>query len=237
MAEKTRIEHLAKYAQMKIYYYFIFLLFACSVGTDLSGDYSSRLIPYSVILNKDSTFSYRYKFTFDYEYSFGKWSRLNKNTIVLISHFKEKLLLLKVQQSKMTEGEKSNLSIKTPDLEREYYECLIFVNDFLYTKEKCDSIISISIKEPIENFYLGLTADRKIDPLLATRALDTLYTEKFISKPSMYGKYEVEIIYNDSLFNYKVFNHETIKVTRKGLKFYDYRRKKRETIPKKNDLM
>jgi hypothetical protein len=217
-----------------LYLFFAVVLSACFASKEISGEYSSRRMPYVFNLNKDSTFFYRYRFQFDTEYSLGRWHKSGKNAIALNSHYKEKLLRLKVQQANIIDMSDSiNLSIITPDFNRKYYECLIFVNDTLHAKEKCDSIISVSIRKPVGDIFLGFTADRTVDPLLASRALDTVYTEKLYPKADTFDKYTLRIIYNDSLFNYKVFDNEIFKITRKGLIFYDSKRKTRQTIPKK----
>ncbi len=214
----------------------LYLFCGCILGmfcsNEISGEYSSRRIPYVFTLNKDSTFFYRYHFQFDNEYSLGRWHKSGKNTVTLNSHYKEKLLRLQVQQdNNINRGDNVNLNIVTPDFDREYYECLIFVNDTLHAKQKCDSIISVSIKKPVQDVFLGFTADRTADPLLASRLLDTLYTEKLYPKSDAFDKYTLRIAYNDSLFNYKVFDNEVFKITRKGLIFYDSKRKVRQTMP------
>ena len=209
----------------------LFLFCNCSPGSKLSGVYSGNRTYTTFVLKDDSTFSYQYKFEFDYKYSIGKWSRVGKNTISLNSHYKEKLLQLKTEQS-IDSSDNIDLTIITPGFERKYYECLIFINDSLYAKHKCDSVISLSVRKPVENVFLGLTADLKADTILITRSLDTIYTEKFYPKPDTFNKYTLRIAYNDSLFNYKIFNNEILKISRKGLIFYDPKQKVRQTIPK-----
>ena len=216
---------------VSIYLFFVVMLSACSTSKEISGEYSSRRIPYVFNLNKDSTFFYRYKFEIDYEYSLGRWNKTGKNAVVLNSHYKERLLQLETEHDKTGKIDVISLNIVTPDFDRKYYECLIFVNGALHAKQKCDSTISESIRKPVENIFLGFTADRTVDPLLATRALDTVYTEKFYPQAA-FDKYTLRIVYNDSLFSYRVFDNETFKITRKGLIFYDPKRKTRQTIPK-----
>ena len=58
---------------------------------------------------------------------------------------------------------------------------------------------------------------------MPTRSLDTLSTDKFFPKATTTNKAKIDIILNDSLFNYRIFNNEVLKITRKGLRFYDYR--------------
>lgn len=217
---------------VSLYLFFIVVFSACSTLSEISGDYYSSRAPYSFTLNEDSTFIYRYKFEIDYEYSLGKWSKAGKNAVVLNSHYKEKLLQLRTEYSNTVKSDDISLNIVTPDFDREYYECLIFVNGALLAKQKCDSIISVTIRKPVEDVYLGFTADRTINPFIGTRILDTVYTEKLYPQ-SAFDKCTLRIVYNDSLFNYRVFDSESFKITKKGLIFNDPKRKTRQTLPKK----
>lgn len=203
-----------KHYNIRLIVFILFIFCNCSSGLKLSGVYSGNRTYTTFILNDDSTFSYRYKFEFDYEYSLGRWSKIGKNTVALNSHYKEKLLQLKTEHNTGS-SEKIYLTIVTPNFDRKYYECLIFINDSLYTKQKCDSTISVSVRKPVKNVFLGFTADLKADPLLATRALDTVYTETLYLQSDTFDKYTLRIVYNDSFFNYKVFVNETFKITRK----------------------
>lgn len=218
---------------VNVYLFFLVVLSACSNLKEISGEYSSRQIPYVFYLNKDSTYYYHYQFQFDSEYSFGKWRKIGKRAIMLNSQYEKKLLQLKSEHNNTVTKDHIIFNIVTPDFNRKYYECLIFVNGALRTRQKCDSTISVSIRKPIEDVFLGFTADRAVDPLLATRALDTVYTEKFYPQAALYDKYTLRIVYNDSLFNYKVFDNEVLKITRNGLIFYDPKRKTKQTIPKR----
>jgi hypothetical protein len=64
--------------------------------------------------------------------------------------------------------------------------------------------------------FFKLNADERIP----ARFLDSLITEKYFLKSNGSKNLKVDILYKDSLFNYKVFNGEIIKIKRKGMKFY-----------------
>jgi hypothetical protein len=215
----------------RLYIIFVVLIYSCSPGAELSGRYASKQHPYSLTLNSDSTFSYRYKFEYDYEYSVGRWSKISKNTVTLNSHYKRKVLEFTIEHDTASR-DNTDLTIITPDFRRKYYECLIFINDTLHAKQKCDSILSVSLGKSVDNVFFGFTADLQADPLLAARTLDTLYTTKFYPKDDVVGKSTLRVIYNDSLFNYKIFDSDVFKITRKGLIFNDPERKTIQTIPR-----
>lgn len=227
------VKNTEKMKLVNLYLFFLVAVSACANLKEISGEYSSRQIPYVFYLNKDSTFYYHYQFQFDSEYSFGKWRKIGKKAVILNSHYKKKSLQLISEHNNTVTEDHIIFNIVTPDFNRNYYECLIFVNGALWTRQKCDSTISVSIRKPIMDVFLGFTADRKIDPLLATRALDTIYTEKLYPQDAPYDKYTLRIVYNDSLFNYKVFDDEVLKITKKGLIFYDPKRKTKQSIPKR----
>jgi len=198
------------------------LIYSCSSIIEVSEDYSSSETPYSFNLGKDSVFDYRYKFEFGYEYSQGIWSKIGNNEIVLNSRVKNRTLQLKVKESIAHEAEQENffyVNINMPDSDKNYYQCMIFINDTLYGKRSCDSIASILISSPIKNIFFKLSADVR----MPTRFMDTLTTDKFSPRLSIGNKTKIDIIFKDSLFNYRVFNDEILKVTRKGLKFRDSR--------------
>lgn len=219
---------------MRPYVFFIFLLFSCSSSREVPGEYLSSKSPYSLILNKDSTFSYRYKFEFAYKYSSGTWNKTGKNKIILNSYIKERRLPLKIYESGNNEENKSNVNflsvnVDISDADKKYYWCEIFINDALYEKINCDSLSSISITPPINSVFFGLTADERIPG----RFLDTLYTDKFFPKSNSANKLKADISYIDSLFNYRVFNNEVLKMTRKGLNFYNYQSSEWQSLPKR----
>lgn len=208
--------------RMRLFMYSFFLLCSCSSSIKLPGNYSSKNIPYSFTLNPDSTFDYRYKFEFAYEHSQGKWKKAGRNEIVLTSYIQNKSLPLKVQYLDAHEIGQANffsVNISMPDTDKNYYQCMIFINDTLYQKRNCDSIDSILITSPVRSIFFKLSTDIR----MPTRLLDTLSTDKFIPRSSTANREKISIVLSDSLFNYRVFNKEALRVTRRGLRFYDSR--------------
>jgi hypothetical protein len=208
------------------------LLLGCFSNKEITGVYSSIKSPFSLTLREDSTFSYRYKFQFAYEYSEGTWSRIGKNKIILNSYTKSRIIPLQVEENFFNE-DKSNsnllsVDVGMPDKEKSFYRCSVYINDTLYSKKRCDSL-SILVNKPISNFLFAINADE----VIPNRFIDTLYTEKFSTKKTIGNKLKVTFLYNDSLFNYRVFNNEVVKVSKKGLKFFAAQDNKLHFLPKK----
>lgn len=210
----------------------LFSIYACRSTIQLPGDYSSNNVSYSFILNADSTFIYRYKYQFAYEYSQGTWFEFSRKRVVLNSRVKDRAVPLQVyglDNDGIDSVNYFSISVNLSDNDLKYYQCLIFINDTLYGKRSCDSLSSITIASPVRDIYFKISADiRK-----PTRSLDTLCTVKYFTKSFNANKKQVDIIINDSLFNYRVFDNDILKVTEKGLKFYDSIRAHLISIPKK----
>jgi hypothetical protein len=204
--------------------FFLVIIYSCSSSVNLSGNYSSSHSPHSFNLNKDSTFSYRYKFEFAYGYSKGTWSKIEGSKILLNSQIKSRVLIVNEHAlgsiGSLDSPSYFSINVNIPNADRASYRCLIFVNDTLYGKASCDSLSPISIPTSIKDIYFGITAGVTIP----ARFLDTLYTEKMFPKSRTANKDKIDISYNDSLFNYRVFNNEILRISKKGLEFNDGKR-------------
>lgn len=205
------------------------LFISCSSGLKLTGVYYDNKSPVTFTIKDDSTFNYRYKFEFDYKYSDGYWSKRGEKKVALTSNLQSKVLPLTVSEY---EGINSiDVSINMPDLEKAYYQCSVFVNDSFFIKKRCDSMTSIFIGKPISSLFFRLNADVR----MPTRFLDSLITEKYFSKSNGSKSLKVDILYKDSLFNYKVFSGEILKFTRKGMKFYSSENDRWIYLPRKKE--
>jgi hypothetical protein len=218
---------------MKLYLVlFTFLLSGCFSNKEIAGVYSSSKSPFSLTLRDDSTFSYRYKFQFAYEYSEGTWSRIGKNKIILNSYIKSRIIPLQVEEN-IFNGDKTDSNILSvdvgmPDKEKSFYQCSVYINYTLYSKKRCDSL-SVLVNKPVSNFLFAINANE----VIPNRFIDTLYTEKFSTKKTIGNKLKVRFLYNDSLFNYRVFDNEVVKVSKKGLKFFANQDNGSHFLPKK----
>jgi len=203
---------------MKFYILLTVFLYGCTSVRNIDGVYWSDKSPCKFTMNKDSTFSFEYRFQFQYEHATGTWSRAGKSKYVLNSFVKNKRLPASVSETKSDKEDNSNFlsaSIQIPN--QAYYRCEIFINDTLYEKRSCDSLSSIVIAKPMRSLFLGICADERIPG----RLLDTLYTEKFYPRSEYRNNLKMDISYIDSLFNYRIFNNETIRIANKKLVFYD----------------
>jgi hypothetical protein len=196
------------------------LLYGCHPDRQLAGNYWSNKSPYFFSLNRDSTFDYRCKFQFVYQISHGTWHKVAKNKVVLNSSIKDRTLSLNAKELSSDKNDPKNLfyvSINIPDTEKKYYQCMVFVNDNFYEKSNCDSFNSVLVGFPINNIQFKISAD----PRMPGRLFDTLSTKKFSPQSSTSNKKELEILFSDSLFNYRIFDSDTITLTKKGIRFID----------------
>ncbi|PUZ19688.1 hypothetical protein GA0116948_12319 [Chitinophaga costaii] len=108
------------------------------------------------------------------------------------------------------------ISINIPEDKRNYYQCMVFVNDSLYVNKRFDSLPYLSIGSPVKIIFFKLSADVSIP----ARFLDTLTTDTFFPKSDMANSSKIDIVFNDSLFNYQVFNNDILKITKGKFKIF-----------------
>jgi len=195
-------------------------LAGCSPGQPVAGTYASGGSPHSFILRPDSTFSYRYQFQFGYRYSSGTWRRGGKRALVLNSYISDRTLPLKVVELPAGGGDLGNIfSVNTgvTGPGKGYYRCMVYVNDTLFVTASCDTFSNVRVSFPVKSIFFKLSADARMPSIF----LDTLSTEKFRPVNGMGNKVKIDIGYNDSLFNYRVFNNEEVRMSKKGLTFHD----------------
>ena len=229
--------------------YMAVLFFGCSSKISVVGRYVSKSNPDSFHFNADSTFYYKYNNYHVNQYSSGKWAQLKGKKVVLNSSIQTRDILLKVNQGLDTinTGSSIKLNFETK-LDLENYKATIFINDTLYAfkganlivptgltiqefeKEvnvedvyfrytRCDSLLSLRLNSPIKSLFLKII---KYEIKSTHLSRFPLQTKKYIS--STYGKYtnlEINVSFNDSLFNYRLFNNEKIKIRSKELLFFN----------------
>jgi hypothetical protein len=204
---------------MRVSLVILILLMTSCVSKTIIGTYVSKKSPYRFDIMKDSTFRYQYKFQFAYEYSSGYWKSAGRNKIKLKSNITDKSIPVVIKENNISDSTSSsmilNIETNISKSDVSYYQCLIYIDDSLYLRKNCDSLFSIITKIPRNNIYLRLTADSRIP----ARCLDTLTSSKCFLKNRNINKLDVKLNINDSLFNYKVFDDEKIKVFCKKLKY------------------
>jgi hypothetical protein len=146
--------------------------------------------------------------------------RYHGSEVLLNSVYKDRTLPIQAMEYGTQEFGASNflsVEVNIPDEEKPNYRCLIFINDTLCTMKTCDSLSAITIPSSIRSLYFRFSGDEKV-PI---RMQDTLSTDRYFPNATMGNKMKIRIQLNDSLFNYRVFDNEVYKVTRKGLRYYD----------------
>jgi len=205
---------------MKAYYivFLAFLLSSC-ISEKIIGTYSNRSLPVKFIIKSDSTYEFKYHQGFQYQYSSGTWRVINKRKIVFQSYLKNKFVELNVDE-KSEEGVRENqrqLNIESniANDEKKYYKYLIFTDDKLVKAVACDSANNVILHADFNNILFKITADQR----MPSRLLDTLTTENYIIKNKNTNKLNIKLKYQDSLFNYKVFNQEEINFLTRGIRY------------------
>ena len=221
------------------------LLCGCSANIKVVGKYTSKSNPDFFQFNPDSTFDYKYNAYHVKEYSSGKWTQLKGKKVVLNSSIQSRDISLKINQgiNTINTGSDIKLNFETV-LDLKNYKCAIFINDTLYSfngtglmvptgltikefeKEvnvadiyfrytRCDSLLSLRLNSPIRSLFFKIIKYEINSTYLSRKPLQT---EKYVSSlDSQHTTLGVSVSFNDSLFNYRVFNNEKIKVRRKGI--------------------
>lgn len=206
------------------------LLGGCATGIEVSGDYSCKEVCQSFSLNRDATF--RFEDEASSGFSDGHWFKYKGDQVVLNSVIKDRSLPLKTFEFGTHEfGQESLLSFDIGLLptEKPYYQCLVYVNDTLYQKRNCDSLTTIPIKNEVYSLRFDICGNEK----MPGRMHDTLHTELYHPRAVSGNKFQIHILFNDSLFNYRVFDNEVFKVTKKGLRVYNPTTKQWDYIGRK----
>jgi len=213
------------------------LLYSCSSNREITGKYSSTNSPYAFQFNKDSTFTYGYLEFHSYEYSTGWWRKINRNHILLNSIIQYTIIPLEIQKLNSNDEKQPDflsVEINIKGMNLADYRCLIFINDSLDLVKRCDSISKIKLKKPINSLFFKFIQE----PVKITTDLfsyNPLITEKlYPEKIDLYNS-KIRIAFNDSLFAYKIFNDELIKVKNNKVKIFNSYKNKWEAIPKVPD--
>ena len=207
---------------MKIHFglLIVILFFGCKANYKFLGKYGGKG-GNAFQFKKDSTFIFQYRVPY-FEYSSGKWTKGEKNDIILNSRYKT-IIPLTVSESPIGNLDRSN--ILSIDLEivdgmgLADYECDVFLNDSLYISRRCDSISFLKVDRKIETISLEFRRVPRIR--IETYSSSPIKTEIFKLKNSQSNKVKVKISLNENLFFYKAFNGEVVKLGNNHIKIYD----------------
>jgi hypothetical protein len=216
------------------------IMFSCHSISDITGTYSMRNYSYEFVINADSTFHYSKRH--GRKYSSGTWKRQDKNTIVLESDIQSNIIPLKIEVTP-SDNKDPVINVKlivpgkdekeyraTPQfaLAGNYYFDLFLPDrgshsyeDPSYYSNEHELFFRVS-KEPRRLEELGTLPPKEYYSLNTERKKVTLNDGDIVN---------VTITVPDSLFLYRVFNSEKIKVDGKTMIFRD-----KENNNKKNKL-
>lgn len=209
---------------------------ACVTQSKLGKEYSDNNSESTFLFSADSTFTYRQSFEHSKEYSKGKFQSKGSR-IVLNSDIQDRISVVSVRESK---NDKEILSIiLSGHLSQAEYKCEIFINDTLYGLSSRKKLIStglahsqaekeINPSDLYFRYYNGeglndLECPVKINSVMLKIVRNTssnstsifpyaIYTNKYFTKENGLKRIEMKAPINDSLFSYKVFANESVKV-------------------------
>ncbi|MFT3901661.1 MAG: hypothetical protein QM727_00685 [Niabella sp.] len=219
-----------------LYIFIVFSLVSCSGRLLFTGKYASKDSPYGFYINPDSTFSYKFYQFHEYEYSNGKWFKKDKY-LILNSNLRDITIPLVIKDESILSGDSLNnfsFEFVSSGLPAKDCECAIVINDTSKQIRRCDSIALVEITMPVHNLFVEV---RK-SPLLMTSlrfSLHPLVTNTYIPKKEYGNSANFKIIVNDSLFSYKIFNNKKLKISKRGLYYYNEKGRGKYWIPKLNE--
>ena len=211
----------------------ILIMFSCHSASHITGTYSKRNNPHKFVINADSTFNYFYIIAGDIDkYSSGKWRQIDKNTIGLNSDVQSNIIPLNVEIVP-SDNKNSMINLKlivpgkdekeyratpqyaiiedkwyisnsffTPDRGSHSYESTVSTNELFFKVSKEPRTVERMGPRPYKEYYVLETERKKI----TTNDGDIV---------------NVTVTVPDSLFSYRIFNSEKIKVDGKKLMFMD----------------
>jgi hypothetical protein len=196
------------------------LLSGCSNGQEIAGTYASADGQYSFVLNADSTFSYRYKSSKATAHSEGRWSRLDKNTLVLNSGLATRSPAMKVDEYVAPNPSAHLANIVQYDVRmnaanRARYYGLLYVDDSLYYKRLCSGLPANIVTASCRKVHFGITPVEEDHQNTG----DTLFTKHYELKTPTGNHLTVDIALDESMFHYQVFKNMTVNIKKKGIEF------------------
>lgn len=183
------------------------------------------------IFSSDSTFVYQEFFD---RYSTGEWSLSNNNTLKINSKKQDRQALLKAEVVPTSnEYTKITLNLNINGLNPENYVYRTVINDKVsdlcsilrtnsfYIKHKIDSISFLLEKRPLQIEALGL---RQPDYY-------PVKTNTVFLKYTLGDEITLHLTLTDSLFSYRIFTDEILKIRNNEVIFHDKEKKVKKKFP------
>lgn len=198
---------------------FALLFSACTPGGKTTGVYWSSRSAHVITLHENGEYSYAYKNQFIYAGSSGTWIQKGKQ-IMLHSFYQDKLLNRQIRVSENgRENQEAVLRVTTIPLPQTsmYYYWLLKIQDSIYAKRPVDSACFTLNKKLLLQapFSLQMVTSNNFP----SRFFDTLTTKPIVLQQQPGDTITIQVAYNDSLFNYRVFTQEVITRKRGKLRF------------------
>jgi hypothetical protein len=237
----------------------IILLSGCSKNL-IIGQYTGMSNPDSFQFSKDLTYTYGYNAFHLNEYSSGKWYQLNKRIIILNSFVENRNLEVRVDNKKVEVNNDYNLKLTfNSNSNLENYKCVIFINDTLYTLKgsrllvptniihsqfvktielndlysmyiRCDSLLLLKVNNAINSIsFRVIKLPSNYSTQINKYALESKNTTIFDTENNAIS---IAISFSDSLFNYRLFRNEKLKISKRGIYIYNENSTKWWYIPK-----
>lgn len=224
-----------------ILFYFI-LFYNCTPSrSSFVGNYFASGNENSFNINKDSTFEYTYNGV-GYKYSFGTWKQKEKEVIELNSDVQVNEIPIKISYSHSKDLlRKIHININILDKDARDYICSPVIDQLEFPNYLIRGSYCFYMDRKIKKIYFKLEKR----PLFMTYTISRLpmypiRTEEIeMSKLLKDGMdINIDICFNDSLFSYRIFKRENVKIKNNNLFFYDTEEHKRNKLylsyPKRN---
>jgi hypothetical protein len=218
--------------------FWILFISSCATKPQINGKYFSKKSLHKFQIKPDSTFTYEYGLISLYQHSMGKWKLEGKN-IILNSWIKSTIMPIEMVKIEQIAPQNNILSfeLKTKgNLKLEYYRCSVYLNDNIEYQKRCDSLSNIFANFPINKIQVYFS--RMPKEIRTTLNHLAVGTSAYLPDTQMGQKIQMRININDSLFYYRAFKNDILKVRKNRIKFYDIegkRKYRRYIIPKVKD--
>jgi hypothetical protein len=213
---------------------FIFFFSSCYVTSNIVGTYSSPKSRHKFIIHTDSTFEYSYNVGgFKDKVSFGRWTQIDKNTIVLNSQIQSNTIPLNINILP-TDNKSSNIKVEidVSGKNKKDYRCIPYIDGinyypFLFPEKgnyDFESILSI------KNIYFEIYKEPMIlERFGVQREYNVLKTEIKEINSNVGDNISISIQLNDSLFSYRIFNNTILKFNGNKMAFKDPENKNKKS--------
>jgi hypothetical protein len=229
-------------------YIIAYFCISCASKRNIIGHYANDIEKFT--FGKDSVFTYKYSAFHSSENSKGAYKYFN-DRFYLNSYSQERGLVMSVQEVTNEEQNDALTIFIHGKLPPENYKVQIFINDTLHAlandaflvstglnyeearKEiniadlyfrfiRGDSLMNLKFAFPINSLFLRILKY----PLASTEvAMYQIQSDKYISATKSNKALFISASLNDSMFNYKTFVNEAIRVKENGIKVKNYNNK------------